>query len=176
MPTNPEASGSLYPLAAEIPDGPFTIFRAHMVENGQIAGWEYFGEYTHETVGQMIPELYGAIGHLFQQQWASNIRSDEASLAVRRIRARIALRKAGAPITAAAVDAEANTARLPLISKDDVIRAFKCGQEHHDHIRVKCVSYDQALVANMAAAYPEWLRVTKFRNANKTKKGKEKKK
>ncbi|KAJ7155116.1 hypothetical protein C8R46DRAFT_1041312 [Mycena filopes] len=135
-------------------------------------GWEYLGEYTYELVGHLSPELYSASGDVaslqFQRKWAKDIRS-KASLELRRIRARIALRKAGAPITHAAVDAEATAGSPQLISTKVVIKAFKSGAEHHDHVRV---SYDQDLVAHIAAAYPEWLQYKKLHKRTRSRKPK----
>ncbi|KAJ7155120.1 hypothetical protein C8R46DRAFT_1196656 [Mycena filopes] len=127
MPDKPRASGSLYTLAAEIPEGPFTIFRNRTTSTE--SGCEYLGEYIHELVGPMIPELYSANGNSFQEKWADDIRRDSALPELRRIRARIALRKAGTPITAAAVDTEITTGSPQLVSTEEVIQAFKSGEE-----------------------------------------------
>ncbi|KAJ7773820.1 hypothetical protein B0H16DRAFT_1684808 [Mycena metata] len=158
MPTKPQAPGALLTLGLEIPEGPITLFSLRERDKG--GGYEYLGEYTHDTesVRKLTPEEYTAQGRHFYKKWADDIEHVKAPLELRRTRARIALRKAGASTTATAVDAEVEKVgneRLPT-SRSDVIDAFKHGQEQHDVVRFHCVSYDHGFVQQLAADYPAW--------------------
>ncbi|KAJ7728325.1 hypothetical protein B0H16DRAFT_1894147 [Mycena metata] len=115
---------------------------------------EYLGHYQNEVIGKLTPEQYEAQSSEFRAKWASSIRSDKKYNTSHRMRAKIALRKRGATLTPQAILSEMQQMKRGEgddITVEDVIRAFRRGEEYLNVVRTKCLSYDRDFIGILAA-------------------------
>ncbi|KAF9472881.1 hypothetical protein BDN70DRAFT_886459 [Pholiota conissans] len=162
MPSSPGKSGLIFASRHEIVENPpWTVFR----RNKEKAVWRYLGEYESVIVGVITPEQFRSQLDSVQHQWASHILGCKKHDVYVAMRARIALRKAGRiPVTCLST-AEENAEEgkelvktemaryrsgrgLPLV-REEVVEAFRKGDEAIDIIKMQCVKYDHVFANDM---------------------------
>ncbi|KAJ7175135.1 hypothetical protein C8R43DRAFT_598530 [Mycena crocata] len=105
--------------------GALAVFSSQIQQGDQV--WTYLGQYLWQDAGTLTPQLFAAQCPEFRRAWGKRIVTGKKA-AIREMRARIALRKEGEPITELSVWSKLLETCLKDridISVDDAIQALK---------------------------------------------------
>ncbi|KAJ7615576.1 hypothetical protein FB45DRAFT_1024663 [Roridomyces roridus] len=151
LPTSPGKAGLIFSSRRKlVEEGPWALF-CRSVSSKKVV-WRYIGEYEAEVCGQFQQQ-----NSVVKQHWAEHIRKAKQHEVYIKMRARIALRKAGRdPTDDGAVAQEVKHPSLS-VTKDDILEALESGEEGVNIIRLKCVSYDREFAVRMERDFDGWI-------------------
>ncbi|KAJ7093402.1 hypothetical protein B0H15DRAFT_1020792 [Mycena belliarum] len=143
LPHSAGAPGLLFSVSLEMTrGGPKAAFSR--ISHKTPISWAYLGEYTIEVVGKLTPQQFDAQSPAFRDAWAEKI-TVKKSGDYRAMRARIGLRRAGLAVSDTGAENIRRGSGMP-ITKDDVLLAFRRGEEAINVVRMTCLTYDRAFV------------------------------
>ncbi|KIK01843.1 hypothetical protein K443DRAFT_132155 [Laccaria amethystina LaAM-08-1] len=171
MPSIPGHPGIVFASRHEILENPPWTVWCRCLES-PTAMWSYLGEYESELCGEMSAEQFRDQPQKAKDAWAELLMKGKAFDVYVAMRARIALRKHnviplerlvledGKPETDEQVavrsksleDGEIKAIKHKKgleVESEDIIRAFSCGDEAIDIIRMRCVSYDHVFAQDL---------------------------
>ncbi|TFK23032.1 hypothetical protein FA15DRAFT_493930 [Coprinopsis marcescibilis] len=165
MPLRPGEPGLMFASRHEIlSNEPWSLFCHHL--SSKKAVWRYLGEYESVLVGKMTATQFKAQRGEVQHRWAKLLVEQVSHDVYTRMRARIALRKAGfIPSGDGVKDEELVTEEAEAISGKrsrrpvnayDIIQAFSRGDEGIDIIRMKCVKYDHVFMNDIECKFANY--------------------
>ncbi|KAJ7590632.1 hypothetical protein C8J56DRAFT_933452 [Mycena floridula] len=155
MPPAPGKPGLMFASRHDVlnrDNGPWTVFGHRPTREG--IRWEYVGGYDSELCGRIGAADFKAQDPRVKEQWAALILKSKKQDCYVKMRKRITLRKHGRKVTDEAVDQLKDG--VLSVDRKDIIRAFELGQEGIDIIRMQCVEYDHAFVADIQRKYSTW--------------------
>ncbi|KAJ7022452.1 hypothetical protein C8F04DRAFT_1137956 [Mycena alexandri] len=169
LPHAPGAPGLIFASRMEIvedptpPTPPWALFLKDNPSGKAV--WRYMGDYRNRRCGNLTAEQFKSQTPEVKQKWGSRLLASRQHPVYVAMRARIALRKAGVAVVPGD-DAEAREMKMvkaekkgkpPLkalhLEEQDIVAALSRGDETIDIIRLECVSYDHAFVAELARRY-----------------------
>ncbi|CAA7270712.1 unnamed protein product [Cyclocybe aegerita] len=163
MPSSPGAPGMIYASRHEIVQNPpWTVFYKSTLKP---ALWTYVGEYESVVSGQLSAAQFSSQKADFKKGWAEQLITAKEQTVYVRMRARIALRKAGlipladekeeARLIEKEVKAVVRSSGLP-VREQDLIDALCRGEENIDIIQMTCVKYDHEFANDMMNKLPQF--------------------
>ncbi|KAJ7155083.1 hypothetical protein C8R46DRAFT_1356344 [Mycena filopes] len=163
LPPVPGAPGLIFASRMEIvedpapPAPPWALF----LRGADEALWRYMGDYRNRRCGSLTAAQFKSQTAAVQTKWGNLLLGAKKCHVYIAMRARIALRKAGRAFVPGD-EVEAREIRMVKTQKKgralqtlpltvpDIVAALGRGDETIDIIRLECVAYDQAFIAELA--------------------------